>query len=79
MSASINLLPQPRSMTLTGGTFTLTAGFIALDADPAVDLLAAGQRLQAALSTFAGLDCEIVAGAHDGAPITITFEPTRSS
>ncbi len=76
MSAQINLLPQPRSVTLTGGTFTLTPGLIALDADPAVDLWAAGQRLQAALSTFADLDCEIVAGANDTAPITITFEPT---
>ena len=47
MASQLNLLPQPRQITLTGGTLDLPPGVIALDADPAAELAFAGRRLLA--------------------------------
>jgi hexosaminidase len=60
---ALTLLPQPRSLTLTGGEYTLAAGRrIVLLADDASTLLLVGQRLQTGLAR-AGIAWEIAATA----------------
>src|ERR1700690_2484815 len=74
MPAQLNLLPQPRKLTLSGGALDLRASFIALEADPAADLHFAGIQAQAALNYDAGLMYEIVAGANESAQLTISLD-----
>ncbi|MFN8564410.1 MAG: family 20 glycosylhydrolase [Anaerolineae bacterium] len=73
MSSQLNLLPMPRAARLTGGALDLRGGLIALDADPAAQLWAAGARAQAALRQHASVDCEIVGGMNESAVVTITL------
>src|SRR5215213_8294433 len=73
MPSQLNLLPQPRSVQLMGGSLDLYAGFIALGTDPAAPLRPAGLSAQEALKRYAGLDCEIVGGANSTALLTISL------
>src|SRR5262245_17022537 len=60
---ALTLLPQPRSLTLTGGEYALDSGRrIVLQADDASALLFGGQRLQAVLAR-AGVEWELSATA----------------
>jgi hypothetical protein len=60
---ALTLLPQPRSLTLTGGEYALASGRrIVLQAADASALLFGGQRLQAALAR-AGVEWELSATA----------------
>src|SRR4051812_31006188 len=58
------LLPMPRTLSLTGGTFcpTATRRSIQLDADMAADLLAAGRVIQNAAADSLAQNWSIVAG-----------------
>lgn len=77
MPPQLNLLPQPRSVQLTGGSYPLQAGLVALAADPAAPLRPAGLALQQAFHT-AGLACDLVGGASDKAVATITLADGRA-
>jgi hypothetical protein len=60
------LLPQPRSLTLTGGEYALEPGRrIVLQADDASALLFSAQRLQVALRRHAGVEWELSATMAD--------------
>ena len=74
MPAQLNLFPQPRSATLSGGTLDLNSrgALLALNTDPAAALWAAGERTQQALQS-AGIEAEIIGGANDTALVTITL------
>ncbi len=73
MALSLNFLPVPRSVSLSGGTLELHSGLIALAADPAADLRPAGLWAQAALQQYAGIDGEIVGGTNNSAVVTISL------
>ena len=73
MPSQLNLLPQPRSVQLMGGTLDLYPGFIALAADPAAPLRPAGLSAQQVLKQYAGLECEIVGGTNSTALLTISL------
>ena len=72
MPTQLNLYPQPRTATLTGGTLELRETLIALAADPAATLWPAGARAQEALKS-AGMNSEIVGGTNGDALLTITL------
>ncbi|MBI1258001.1 MAG: family 20 glycosylhydrolase [Chloroflexi bacterium] len=73
MPAQLNLLPQPRSATLTGGTLDLHGSFVALNTDPAAALWPAGECVQQALRSLTSLATEILGGANSDAAVTITL------
>lgn len=73
MATSLNLLPVPRSVSLSSGSLGLHGGLIALANDPAADLRQAGLWAQAALKTYTGSDYEIVGGTNDLALLTISL------
>jgi hypothetical protein len=61
---SLLLLPRPRSLTLTGATFSLDhERLIALDVDHPAKLRFAATRAQSALADHAGVNWHIVGGA----------------
>lgn len=73
MPSQLDLLPQPRSVSLSGGTLDLGGELIALAADPAANLRPAGLVAQRALKQHAELACELVGGSNDSSLLTITF------
>jgi hypothetical protein len=75
MSESILLLPQPRSISLTGGTFALPpASTIALNVPRPADLFFTARRAQAALKDAVGAAWGIAGGDVPGA-LTLRLDP----
>ncbi len=71
----LTLLPQPRSLTLTGGTFTLPpVSTIALNVPRPADLFFTAQRVQAALKEAVGASWSIAGGDVPGA-LTVRIDP----
>src|SRR5947207_13530884 len=80
---SIALLPMPRKLERTTGTFSAASGrqFIQLDPDLSSDLLLAGRAIQSAAKRELSTDWRLVAGrssVDDAVNITIVrFEHDR--
>ena len=74
MHSELNLLPQPRQATFTGGTFSLEQGGpIALNVTRPADLLFTARQLQAALQAATGNPWSI-AGDASG-QVTLALDP----
>ncbi len=74
MTASLILLPHPRKLTLTQGTFALPAqAVIALHGPHPADLLVTARRAQTALQEYAGVRWTLAGGPLPAA-LTLTLD-----
>ncbi len=75
MSFGSVLLPLPRTINVTGGTWKVPdTGFIVLDVPRPADLLFTAQQAKKALADYAGATWEIGASNHLPAALSLTLD-----